>query len=63
MADEGVPPENLSYFGIFAFISGMYPCHIDAKNKPEGTLFPLSTQRINYTSEHVHRKWISGGKI
>ncbi|RLA39465.1 MAG: hypothetical protein DRR06_19095 [Gammaproteobacteria bacterium] len=60
MADEGVSPENLSYFGIFAFIGGMYPCHIDAKNHPEGALFPLSTSRINYTGPHIHRTWNKG---
>lgn len=57
MADEGISPENLSYFGVFAFIGGMYPCHIDAKNHPEGTLFPLSTNRVAYTGEHTGRTW------
>lgn len=57
MADEGVSPENLSYFGIFAFIGGMYPCHIDAKRHPEGALFPLSTSRINHTGSHIRRTW------
>jgi len=57
LADEGVSAENAYYLVINCFLGGILPCYIDAKNHPEGTLFPLSTTRINYTGQHTTRSW------
>jgi hypothetical protein len=45
--------------GILCFVAGILPCYIDAENQREGTLFPLSTERIKYTGNNITRKWHS----
>jgi len=56
MADIGISNREYYYYTILAFSAGIIPCHIDAANKKEGTFFPLSCNRLNYTG-HETRHW------
>ena len=56
-ADQGISAENVYYLVIHCFLAGIYPCYIDAKNHPEGSLFPLSAERVAYTGSHTLRTW------
>lgn len=47
-ADQGLSGLEYYRFVIPCFSGGMLPCHIDAIDKPEGTLFPLRCERIAY---------------
>lgn len=57
-ADQGLSPEEHYRFMVLCFSAGMFPCHIDAMNKPEGTLFPLRCERIAYKGP-ARRAWAS----
>ncbi|OUS14175.1 hypothetical protein A9Q89_00795 [Gammaproteobacteria bacterium 53_120_T64] len=57
-ADLGVSVDDYYYTSTLAFIGGILPCHVDAKNKPEGMFFPLSVKRINSISS-PSRTWIN----
>ena len=57
LADEGLSPEQAYYLGTQCFVGGIVPCYIDAINHTEGTLFPLSTDRIEYRGEYSERSW------
>lgn len=56
MADIGLSNQEHYYCSLLAFSAGIIPCHIDASNKREGTFFPLSCSRLNYTG-HETRDW------
>ncbi|MBI2782964.1 MAG: hypothetical protein HYX64_02605 [Gammaproteobacteria bacterium] len=56
LADEGLSPEDLYNLATLAFVAGMFPCYIDARQKPEGALYPLRTTRINYRGAET-RHW------
>jgi hypothetical protein len=55
-ADQGFSCREYYHFMVLSFSAGMFPCHIDAMNKPEGTLFPLRCERIAYQGP-ARRKW------
>lgn len=48
-ADLGLSEEEYHRFGLLAFFAGMPPCFIEASEKPEGSLFPLCCEDIEYT--------------
>jgi len=56
VADLGFTKEEYYYYTIIAFTAGIIPCHIDSVNKKEGSFFPLSCQRLNYTGQEP-RSW------
>jgi len=56
MADQGFTAVEYYQFNVLSFSAGMFPCYIDAVNKPEGSFFPLRCERINYTGV-AKRKW------
>jgi len=58
MADQGFTVREYYQFMVLGFSAGMFPCYIDAVNKPEGSFFPLRCERINYTGV-AQRKWNS----
>ncbi len=60
MADEGLSTNEFYYLSSLSFVGGMFPCYIDAINHPEGTLFPLSTGRINYIGAPTDKNWLPG---
>ncbi len=60
VADQGLTATEFYHLATLCFTSGMFPCYIDATNHHEGTLFPLSTGRINYTGAPTNKKWFSG---
>jgi len=55
-ADQGMSCQEYYRFMVLSFTGGMFPCHIDAMNKPEGALFPLRCERIAYKGP-ARRKW------
>lgn len=56
MADQGFDYREYYYATMLAFSAGIIPCYIDAANHKEGTFFPLSCNRLNYTG-HETRHW------
>jgi citrate synthase len=48
-SDLGFDPYQSYLIAVLAFSAGMFPCYIDALEKPEGTLFPLACTDIEYT--------------
>ena len=47
-ADFGFSPKEYYLFGFPAFLAGMVPCAIEAAERPEGTIFPLSSDQVAY---------------
>ena len=56
LADQGLSTDDLYHLATLAFVAGMFPCHIDARAKPEGSFFPLRTSRIDYRGA-PERRW------
>ncbi|MGB5097805.1 MAG: hypothetical protein WBN82_07850 [Porticoccaceae bacterium] len=56
MADQGFSPEDFHRLASLSFVGGMLPCYIDAREKLEGTFFPLRTARIDYKGA-PERRW------
>ncbi|MGB1340429.1 hypothetical protein [Cycloclasticus sp.] len=56
MADQEFGHRDYYYATMLAFSAGIIPCYIDSANHKEGTFFPLSCQRLNYTG-HKTRNW------
>lgn len=55
-ADQGLTPREHYAFMTLCFSAGMFPCFIDAENKPEGSFFPLRCDIIKYEGKPI-RKW------
>jgi hypothetical protein len=55
-ADMGFSPREYYHFLYPAFLAGMVPCHIEAAENPEGTLFPLACGDVAYLGA-PKRKW------
>jgi citrate synthase len=55
-ADQGFSSRDYYNYLVLSFSAGMLTCYIDASNKPEGTLFPLRCDRVNYEGPSL-RKW------
>lgn len=53
MLEMGYTPREIVLMGTLMFSAGMFPCYIDALEKPEGTLFPLKCNQINYIGQAV----------
>lgn len=56
LADQDLSTDELYQLATLAFAAGMFPCHIDARAKPEGSFFPLRTNRIDYRGA-PERRW------
>jgi len=57
LADEGVKPREFYDMTTLAFTGGYMPCYADAVNKPEGALFPMRTDHIQFNGAAKQRKW------
>lgn len=55
-ADLGLSPHEYYLFLFPAFLAGMTPCFIEAAERPEGTLFPLSCDHVRYEGL-PQRRW------
>jgi hypothetical protein len=55
-ADMGLSPREYYLFLFPAFLAGIPPCYIEAAERPEGTLFPLSCAHIRYEGA-PKRQW------
>ncbi|HEX8963742.1 MAG TPA: hypothetical protein VF801_12135, partial [Rhodocyclaceae bacterium] len=47
-ADLGLSPREFYLFMFPSFLAGMQPCFIEAAQRPEGVLFPISYDRVRY---------------
>lgn len=47
-ADMGFSPQEYYLFLFPSFLAGMAPCYIEAEQRPEGSLFPLTCSHIRY---------------
>lgn len=47
-ADLGMSPREFHLFIFPVVLAGMPPCYVEAAERPEGTLFPLSCAHIRY---------------
>lgn len=56
ISDAGLSLREYYHMASLAFSAGMFAPMIEAFDKPEGTFFPLSTERINYLGEG-RRQW------
>ncbi len=57
LADEGITPEQHYHLATLTFTAGVFPCFLDAAQKPEGTFFPLRVSRINFEGNDKSRVW------
>jgi citrate synthase len=48
MADLGFSPEENQLFMSPSFVAGMVPCYIDARDRPEGSFFPVRCDSLLY---------------
>ncbi len=55
-ADLGLSPQEYYLFLFPAFLAGIPPCYIEAENKEEGSLFPLTCAHIRYEGP-AKRRW------
>lgn len=55
-ADLGLSPGEYTTFMFPAFLAGMPPCYIEAGENPEGTLFPIPCDGIQYEGRDK-RSW------
>jgi len=56
MADMGFSALEAYQLSVLAFSAGMFPCYIDAINKPAGAFFPIAVKGIHYQGKD-ERKW------
>ncbi|MDB5887981.1 MAG: hypothetical protein JWM03_853, partial [Rhodocyclales bacterium] len=56
LADIGLSPQEHYQFMFPAFLAGMQPCFIEAAEKTEGTLYPISCADIRYEGV-PYRSW------
>lgn len=56
VADIGLTVEEYQQFLTPCFMTGMAPCYIDARDKPEGGFFPVRCESIEYRGT-PKRKW------
>ena len=54
--DMGFGRQEFHLYMTHVFLAGMAPCFIEASERPQGTLFPLSCRRIEYEG-HAKRPW------
>jgi citrate synthase len=50
-ADQGLSRREYYHYLVLSFSAGMFACHLDAMNKPEGTFFPLRCDRVAYAGK------------
>jgi hypothetical protein len=55
-ADIGLTPEEYQQFMTPAFIAGMVPCYQDARDRAEGSFFPVRCENIIYSGQAA-RVW------
>lgn len=57
-ADLGLSPREFYLFMFPSFLAGMQPCYLEAADRPEGALFPLSCDHVRYEGIE-RRRWRS----
>lgn len=61
VADLGFSPREFHLFIYPLFLAGMPPCYVEAAERPEGTLLPLSCAHIRYEGT-PKRQWGGSGE-
>lgn len=56
VADIGLSPEEYQLFLTPCFITGIEPCYVDARDKTEGSFFPVRCSNIQYKGR-ARRSW------
>ncbi|MDQ7076172.1 MAG: citrate/2-methylcitrate synthase [Gammaproteobacteria bacterium] len=56
LTDQGLTTKEGYYFMGLGFSAGIYPCFIEASEKPEGHFFPIRCERIEYRGVK-QRQW------
>ncbi|OUS09194.1 hypothetical protein A9Q90_04235 [Gammaproteobacteria bacterium 54_18_T64] len=56
--DYGLTLNEFNDLAALSFSGGIFPCYIDARNNPEGSLFPLGVERI-LSTDQTTRTWKS----
>ncbi|MDD5058491.1 MAG: hypothetical protein PHQ60_11525 [Sideroxydans sp.] len=59
-ADLGLTPQEYYLYLFPAFLAGMPPCYIEAEQREEGSLFPLTCAHILYEGP-AKRRWHPAG--
>lgn len=54
--DLGLSPPEGYHFMVLSFSAGIFPCYLEALDKPEGAFFPIRCSRIRYTGRPA-RTW------
>ncbi len=54
-SDLGYNPRQSYMIAVLAFSAGIVPCYLDAVEKPEGVLFPIPCQAIDYSGFEKRR--------
>jgi len=60
-ADLGLTPREFYMFSCLSFSGGMFPSYVDAIEKPEGSFFPLTCDRLTYNGQSK-RIWCGGNR-
>ncbi len=55
-ADQGLSAREYYLYTILSFSAGMFPCYLDALQKPEGGFFPMRCNRVQYEGV-PRRRW------
>ena len=56
LLDLGLSPREAYCFMVLSFSAGMFPCYLDALDKPEGAFLPMRCSRVRYTGRPI-RAW------
>jgi hypothetical protein len=56
IADLGLLPREYYLYLFPAFLAGIFPCYIEAAGEPEGALFPIPCEDIEYAGRE-RRRW------
>lgn len=57
-ADQGMSRSEYYQYTVLAFSAGMFPCYLDALEKPGGAFFPLRCSRLKYAGKG-RRGWLN----
>lgn len=61
-AEQGLSCQEFYLFRVLGYSGGMFPCYIDAADKPEACFFPLRCDRISYEGNPA-RPWDDPGPL
>jgi hypothetical protein len=60
--DFGWSPQEFNMMVYASFLAGMFPCYVEATEKPPGAVFPIRCADVRYEGR-PHREWRSDESI